>query len=388
MLIEDPATLSKTRREYRLKTWNIIFWLFLAAASLVGAGFFFKQAIDAIGLLFGLLFLVPGLLLTSLVLRGRLVLEANRIEVHSALRTFTANREEIEGIRKVKNQFDSWTRIYLKDNRGAFNVSDSFSGIDDLNQWLRGLPDLDDHNADEIRRALSNPFNGEGHADKLRQAKIWNRALCVAAGLLVLAVIVGDTYRGYALPVLALFPFLGVFLVRRFPLLFTLFKAKRDPRSDSGLVIMLPALGMLLLTDEATHLVDPLKLTFWYFIVAACLVISLFKIIWENASRWGALFGLTVFALMYSMGLINAADIMPDRSTPMSYSAAIVEMHETHGKHTSYYVRLNPWGPFEYYKDVEISAGMYYKVKVGDLVCIGLHPGYLHAPWYSVARCE
>ena len=87
-------------------------------------------------------------------LRSRLTLDGSQLELRSALRTHTAERSEIEGLRKIKNQYGSWTRVYLKEDRGAFNVSDSFTGSDDLNEWLKGLRDLDERDAADMTRQI------------------------------------------------------------------------------------------------------------------------------------------------------------------------------------------------------------------------------------------
>src|SRR4051812_5182008 len=163
-------------REYRLTRLKKLSHLALACVFLAGSGFFFKLAIDPIGrefpLVIGFLALIPGLILVSLALRSRLTLDGDRIELRSALRTITANRNEIEGVREMEDQYGRRTRIYLKESRGAFNISDSFTGNDDLNEWLKGLPNLNQLDAERIERQVSNQDPSRpGNSNALKQAK-------------------------------------------------------------------------------------------------------------------------------------------------------------------------------------------------------------------------
>jgi hypothetical protein len=106
-------------REYRLTAFKKLSHLAFACVFLVGAGFSFKLATDPSGrevpLPIGILALIPGLVLISLALRSRLTLDGERIELRSALRTFTTNRNEIEGIRETEDQYGRRTRVYLKE---------------------------------------------------------------------------------------------------------------------------------------------------------------------------------------------------------------------------------------------------------------------------------
>jgi len=62
-------------------------------------------------------------------------------------------------------------------------------------------------------------------------------------------------------------------------------------------------------------------------------------------------------------------------------------MYETHGRSGSFNLRLAPWGPLGYYDDVDVPKSIYEQVKVGDEICVGLHPGFLHSPWYILQPC-
>jgi hypothetical protein len=343
----------------------------------------------------GFLFLIPGLLIVSLALRSRLILDGERIELRSALRTHTAHRNDIEGLRKIEDQYGRRTRICLKEGRGAFNVSDSFTGNDDLKEWLNGLPNLDEQDATQITQQISNQAALEATDDKgpnaLEKAKTWMICLSIAAGFVsIFALVDYGPLHAPSTVLLALFPPLGIWLVHRFPLLFTMFKRKVDPRADIGFVIIWPGIAMVMSYNtgsDHTHLVSPSPLIYWVLLILLCYVALLFRTAWENPSRWGVLAGLVLLGGIYSIGLVNAADTLPDLSVPRPYRTEILKMYVSQGRNASFRLRLAPWGPIDYKDDVSVPRHIYQQVKVGDQICIGLHPGFLRAPWYTLTTC-
>lgn len=390
------------QREYRLKGSQKFSYLALASIFIFGAGFFFKLAINPIGrdfvLIVGGIFLIPGLILLSLAFRSRLILDGDRIELRSAIRTFSANRSDIEGLRKVENQYGSWTRICLKEDRGAFNVSNAFTGADYLQEWLKGLPDLDQRDADRITQQINEQehvrANGNGHSNEFRNAKAFAIGLSTASGIVSVPVMFLSYRPLYttSLILLIVLPLFGILLLHRYPLLFTIFKGKVDPRADLGFVVIWPGLGMLFSVqtgNDPTHLVDMFGLIYWVLLALIFYMALLAPIAWKSSARWGVLFFLLICGGMYSIGVVNAANTLPDRSTAYLYRTEVLGKYVHHSsKSTSYNLRLAAWGGMAYSDDVSVPTDIYQQVNTGDLVCIGLHPGSLHAPWYTLSVCR
>jgi len=393
--------LSATRREYVLTNGRKINHILLAAVFLIGSGFFFKLAIDPIGrefaLVVGIIFLAPGTMFLLQAWRSRLILERDVIELHSAFRIHRATRDEIEGLRTIQNQYGRWTRVYLKHDQGAFNVSDSFKGEDDLKEWFKGIPDLDQRDADEIKREAgsqdSPTLPDTDSSKRFDQAKGWAIGLSVLAGAIsipVMWVSYAPIYRA-ALVVLLGCPPLGIILLHRFPLLFTAFRRKPDPRADLGFLIVWPGIGVMFsyqTANDPSHLVDSLQLVFWVLLIFAGFFAALFQTAWKSPSRGGVFFAIVLLGGMYSIGLVNGVNSLADTSAPQLYQTSIVKMYESHSsKGTRYYLRVSPWGPIVYPDDVDVPRSTYNTTRVGDSVCLGLHPGFLHAPWYTVVPC-
>jgi hypothetical protein len=96
------------------------------------------------------------------------------------------------------------------------------------------------------------------------------------------------------------------------------------------------------------------------------------------------------------MGVIGAAlgygapamvDIRFDGSAPQPFRATVNSMFVTHGKSTSYTLRLAPWGPKTEENPVSVSSSLYRQVSPGNEVCIALHRGALGLAWYEVRLC-
>lgn len=392
---------STTRREYRLTTGRRITQSLFAGVFFVGAGFFLKLAMDPVGrdfvLVVGGISLILGLMIIAQVWTAKLILDGDRIEVGSAFRTHSATRTEIEGLRKIENQYGRWTRVYLKQDLGNFSVSDFFEGNDVLKEWLKGLPDLDGRDADEITKEVglqdSQTDQDAGSSKAFGIAKAWAIGLSVVAGAVsvpVMFVSYAPVYK-ISLVVLLACPVVGILLLRRFPLLFALFKRKPDPRADLGFLLLWPGLGVIFsyqTSNDPTHLVDFFQLIYWVLAVLVVLFASVFPAVWRNPSRWAVLFFLLISGGMYSIGLVNSVNTLLDHSAPRPYETWVLKKSESHSsKGTRYYLRVAPWGPIGYTDDVDVPMRIYNKTQVGDPVCYGLRPGFLHAPWFTAIRC-
>jgi hypothetical protein len=390
-----------TRREYRLGDLLRLFYLVLAAVLMTGAVLAIKLATSpdvrpfGFYLLFAGALLVPlAVLLVLVALRSQLVLVGDWIELHSALRTFRANRNEIEGFRRMRSRNARWVRIYLKERRGAFNISESFTGNNDLNEWLKGVPDLDQRDFDQIWQQLRDQHRPGTSDDEIRNelklAKAWATGLSIAsliAGFIALLA----NYEPFCTPSIVLqliFPPMGILLAHRFPHLFTC-SLKYDPRANLGLLVTWPGLPLAMSypgCNSHTYFTDPSQLIPWALPVLLFYFVALFRATAQSPDRTAFVLVL-IFGVMYSFGAAEVANILPDRSLPRLYRASVLEKYETRGKGTTYHLRLASWGPIDNADDLAVPVRTYRQVRVRDLVCIELHPGFLHAPWYTLNPC-
>jgi hypothetical protein len=384
--MQTSNQINLNRREYGLTGYQRGVYLFYAAM-LIGFGLFFWIKIPDGGLfvlVINAVTLSGAFAVVALALRSRLVLQGDWVELRSLVRTFRANRNEIAGLRRIRNQYGAWTRIYRKDGGHGMDVSNAFTGDDDFKQWSEGLPDLDRQDADTITRQLGNQ-NSSGTA--------WTIGLSVAAGIVCLPVaFVSDPAVHGALVLLSLLvPPIGVLLIRRLPLLFTVFRRKPDPRADVTALFIWPPIAIVMSYStgaDPTHLIDFGPLMWWGTVVLIFWGAAAFPIAWQSPSRMPGVALLTIFGLLYSLGIVHAADVLPDASATHIYTTKVLRTYESHGRTTSYYIRLAPFGPEGYSADADVSPAVYRQTHVGDQICVRLHSGFLHAAWYTLVPCR
>jgi hypothetical protein len=315
--------------------------------------------------------------------------------VQSWLRTSSADKSEIEGFRRFSSRNGNGVRLYLKDGRGSFTVSSAFSGKEDFEQWLEGIPDLDQRDAQQIQQQFDQQqalgADGNPRGNSRRQAAATMIGLYIALGLTVLAVFFGSPLlRAISIFLLLLFPLLAALLIYSAPLLFTLFKRKPDPRSDLTLAVLGPLLALVLSYSFAStpaHIVQPFSLAYLYVGLFAFYAVLLGPIAWKGPTPGRTLFALLAFGALYSVFAVNAVDTAPDRSPPTGFQTVVFRKYVTYGRSTHYYLRLAPWGPVTDTPSVQVSRHLYHAVKTGDTVCVEEHPGILNAPWYRLNLC-
>jgi hypothetical protein len=103
--------------------------------------------------------------------------------------------------------------------------------------------------------------------------------------------------------------------------------------------------------------------------------------------RVPALALLVALVAAYPWALLAQANALLDRSPRETFRVTVVGKHVSTGKHTSYELRLAPWGPVEEEEDADVGRATYEAVAVGDAVCALLRGGALGVRWYVVGRC-
>lgn len=374
---------------------NLLFAVFYLGIGALSFRFGLPHSQQSFQFFLVLLFLPAAIYMAAYALRTRLILDGDRIDFRSVFRTYTATRDQIEGYRSVRTRYGYLTRCYLKDNRGTFSIPSNITKQSGVQEWLQTLTNLDKQDADHIKTEISQQqIATSGKADPsvaLGNAKTLMIFLCVlgvAASILAFL----QTQPLFLVSIIALWllPVVAIFLLYRSPLLYAVFKQKADPRAELSFPIIISGFGLLFAfsAGDSAHIADFHKLLTLGAIVFLCLVAALVRPALNSASRFGSLVALLLFAALYSVGFVHTADTVPDHSIAQPYQAQVVRMYETHGRSTGYHLSLAPWGPMTNGNSVEVSYRIYNSITVGDNVCIGLHPGYLHAPWYTLTTCS
>ena len=387
--------IEASRRELQMKAWNYWFFLILGLV-LLGVGVFGTYALTGTTnnpfvlpavLLFPLGF---GAYLMALALRSRVVVDGSRIEVRTPFGEKTADASEVEGYRDISTRNGSFWRLQLKEGRGAITIQKWFDSPE-LRTWLQQITDLDERDRkailDEIEQNQELGATPEERLSALKQARLWNVGLTmVAIAAAVFRLFPANPFFLISAVLLALTPPVMLYLLHRSPLLFVLGKPKRDPRTDFTFAFIAAGIGLVFGTI-GVHFVS-LSTLFSAILLVSLAACAGFLLVSRNTSgARGAWIVMVMLSGSYGYGLITSADTLPDHAKPERYSASIVGKHTASGRSTTYYLDLAPWGPLPDENKLSVSKRLYDAAGVGDLTCLELHQGYLHAPWYRQVEC-
>ncbi len=388
--------IGTTRREYRFKGWIRALYLLLGLGMTLGFCFMAEQIFaqqNSVGLAaMMLLFSAVGLYLLALALRSRLVIDGTRIEIRGALKESSADLSQIEGCRTFTTRNGTYTVLHLKEDRRKITITHSFATDDDYRAWFRQITDLDKRDRDAVLAEISQDqelgATPEERLNALKQAKTRGIIATVIAIAAALAVNLGPAnVTLLSAVVLALAPVAVWMLAQRSPLLYVTFKKKADPRVDLGFVLLVAGGGLTFLISDL-EFVSMQPLLYLIIPVALVYLAAFFSTIRKNSTNiTAAIIVMLLAGGSYSFGLAIAADSLLDHSKASTYIVPVTGKHSSHGRSTTYYLNLAPWGPVDHPNNISVAATMYRETSIGDQICLGLHPGQLHAPWYQLVDC-
>ena len=90
------------------------------------------------------------------------------------------------------------------------------------------------------------------------------------------------------------------------------------------------------------------------------------------------------FCAVWGYGATVTLNGMLDPGRPSVYQAKVLDKRVSHGKHTSYYLTLSPWGPVANPREFDVSRSIYDNRSTGDEVRAYLMQGAFHIPWYVI----
>jgi hypothetical protein len=383
--------------EYGLKSWMKLVYLiggvfFLVTGAVFGPAFFRTTTTALPVMLPVLLFMGFGIYMLAQLARARLVIDGSRIEVRGAFTDRSAELSEIEGFRTINSRNGSYLKLQLREGRGSITIPQSFDTDDAYRAWMQRLTDLDQRGREEILAEVAQQeelgSTPEERLQALPTARTWALFLSLATGLAAAGLAFGPIpLRLPGMVVLVIMPMIAVVLLHRAPLLYAIFKPKADPRAELMAVPLAAGFGFLF-RASGVHFVSTQSLLM--IAVPVALVYGLAFVIAgrRNAMQPGSWFAAIAIAGLYAYGLTSAVDTLADRAAATNYETTVLSKHVSRGRSTTYYLDLAPWGPFTFAPQVKVPSSTYRAVAEGDEVCIQLHPGALHLPWYRVTDCE
>jgi hypothetical protein len=391
------AQITAGQHQYGLRAGQKTLYLFFAiVAGAIAALFFVLNANDphpSTPLLTSAVFAASSVYLALVALRSRLIIDGTHVRVQGAVRTREFELNEIAGYRTFRNRYQTFRVICLKDQAWKVPLM-KYASDESLENWFAGLKDLDAQDRDQLLEKIDQDqelgATPEERRSALGRAKQINVAACVVAGGAAATLLWAPApYHVAATVVLALAPIAGAYLQYKQPLLYAVFKARKDPRAEVSPMLMISGFGLLLGATRVNFISAQLLLPF--IAIGALASLAMFYPAARRNPRFAStLIGLVFLSALYGWGVAAAADTVADPSVPQTYNVQVLGGHVSHGgRSTSYYLELEPWGPYSAVDTrMKVSADVYSATQAGQIICLALHAGTLRAPWYEMVPCE
>ncbi len=337
-------------------------------------------------------------------LRTRLVLTAEAITYTAALTRRAARKAAIAGWRIVPGRQGNPPTLILRPRATAarsLRIPLMFRTDAAFTAWLADLADDDAAKARAIAAArqraeaaiAATPAYGatpEARLARLRLARRIVAALSViAAGAALWAAVYPVPYRA-AIGTNVVLPFLALILVPASRGLIRLVGPPEEARPKLAALLIAPGVALTFLSVQQ----------FWYHIldwqragaialVGGALFLALMAAVDQGVlrQRTGLLL-LVPGALGYAFGVALQVNNVFDHGSPAVYRVAVLSRSVSHGRSTSWSLRLARWGPARSGGNVTVTPELYSWSPPEHRVCVRLHPGALHIAWYAVVYCN
>lgn len=342
---------------------------------------------------FGLAMLALGGTAILAVRRERWTLREDAIEFRELGRTRRFRREEIAGRRIVPLQYGQRMLVLeLRGGRKPFQIGMGVRTDAALDAWLAALPDLDAleraRAEQELLRSLELGASEAERREVLDRARRWSRLLSVLAGAAAVWGFLRPRPYAAAIAVLALIPAATWALVLARRGVYSLTGERNDPRPQVVLPLLVPGCVLMLRALLDLGVLDVERPLLWT--VIACVPVGALFAASDPGIKHRALV-IPLLTLLcggsWIWGTLVFANALLDRSPSVSYPATVLGKQVTSGKHTTYTLRLSPWGPRAQAEGVDVPRALYDTVRVGDRVCPRLRAGALGFRWFVVGPC-
>jgi hypothetical protein len=381
-------------QEFNIKKgWRIFGYIFCVVIILIALYFLTDAIVSNKNVLLWL-----GLNLVSILLfgygivaiyRGKIVLSSDGIIEYWAFGEKKLLFSEIKGFR-IKA-----AKIILE----PYNKSKSKMVIGDFSYTINGLElaefltnkfkDLDesDYNM-EVSEAFNNPAISENVVDRERRIKAAKKVarFLNIGGVIIMIWLLFFRYLYYVPIILGLsYPLIVLiyfFAQQQIVTLVETGKPSVHPNLTLALLFPVGGLGMrVIIQFPLFNVADCIMPIALLFVVLSLLFVLLLR---QSKARVSNLWMGLFFCLVYSASGIGMVNCAFDGSKPTEYKTRVLDHYITTGSSTTYYLKLDAWGPKRESEDKNVPKPVYDHVKNGDWATVYVKKGYLNIPWYFV----
>ena len=398
----EPDT-SLLPRTYQTSLGNRVFLTLVASANMAGGllgmvyfglGYEMKSPGERLSfVLLSFLFFVLGSYVLVYTFKSKIILYADRIEWHGVKSVRSLRRQEIAGWRIIATQYVKTLEVRPRSlGIKKLKLSLMLKRDELFEAWFASLPNIDiQEEAESLAQVVEDQSvaaTPEERAQKLAKAKKIATALSLAAGV---AAVWGWFYpRPYdtAMAILGVIPAIAVLLLATGNGVYQVEGRRHDVRADLSIAFIIPGAVLTLRCLWDFEFLE------WMPILKLAIVASVFLTIVVLAAdggmrerRW-AFLAFLVLCFLYAFGAMAQANALLDSSEGQVFPTKVLDKRIENGKSTTYYFRVDSWGPRSKPNEVSVSRALYQATPVGDTVCVSLWKGALRAPWFVVRACQ
>lgn len=355
-------------------------WWSVGDGALSGSGRLLLGTICAAFLLFGAYMLVWPI-------RAKVVLSADSLTSVEVFTRTEISRTEVSGWR-LTHTTPPMLRLERK-GKGAVKIALTFPVDQSLDDWLDGLPCLDQKDMDRERDELAADQNlgltPKRRSQSLERAKKEVRVLTVAS---VAACLWGIFYPhpySPAMLVQIILPWVGVEMTRRWHGVIRIDEKRNQVRPSVATAVMFPGFVLALRAASDINVIFTAWAMTAMAIATALLILALFSVDSTLKSQRGTAISICFLMVAYGYGAVLQADTLLDRKPAQIYRAIVAGKHVASGKTTSYYIDPQSWGPDHKALEIEVGRQTFDAIAVGDTADIALRHGALGVQWYYLA---
>ena len=338
-----------------------------------------------------LLFLLLGAYLITAVLTSRLILGPDFFEVKDFLSSKLLRRSDIAGYRILLTQYVSTLVFQPKAaEQKKLKIPLYFRTDGAFGQWFIEIPNLDHaelgQSMVELEAVVARDSLGiDATEERIVGAYRTVKTLNWVTG--IVTVWAWIYLKPYPLAMLAagVLPLIVIVLLARSHGLYQIEGRRNDARPSLAVAFIFPGCALAYRAIQDLHFLEWKPLVLATLALAALLTIFLAQSDPHFHNRAAAAISIFFLGSMYCYGAIAHFDVLADRSLPASYQTQVLAKRADNGRTTSYYLQVAPWGPRQDAEEIEVSRALYGAISPGQPVSIGLYPGALHLPWYSVS---
>jgi hypothetical protein len=339
-------------------------------------------------------FALMGVYLLAVAAFYRVMLQADSIEVFEIYRRRQLRRGEIEGRSHFASARgpSSWVLVPKPGFGGKIKLPMYLKTDKDFLAWIHSLPDLDSGKiraAERERAEAIAALKQRGFSEwSLQRLRGIARGLNFATyGLGLASFLASDPHHLLTWTLVAL-PWIGILLVAHFAPYYRFGGPRNSPLPDLSLVLIIPGLFLTLSTLQSMTPIGREGPSLLTALGSALLVgVAFWYDPWLK-KHLGTTALLLLLCCAYGYGAGMRVNALLDRSTPETYQVMVTGKYVSHGKSTSYHLKLAPWGPKVSGQDLTVPRSQYASTKPGDTVCMFLRSGALGVAWSEQGSCE